>query len=135
MELLNIESRKSIWTPYLYLNSKAFSWRWKARNSKELQKFSILGTSKFQLFRTANLSFLFSLDEVDSAEYDALYDLYEDYRKADFRGRRRSTVDRRCVQIFKAWLNPFKETISMVTLLVGSRSFSILKTMIILNTN
>ena len=47
----------------------------------------------------ANSSFLFSLDEGDSAEYDALYDLYEDYRKADFCGRRRSTVDRGCVQI------------------------------------
>ena len=36
----------------------------------------------------ANSSSLFSLDEGDSAEYEALYDLYEDYRKVDFGGRR-----------------------------------------------
>ena len=35
----------------------------------------------------ANLTLLFSLDDGDIAEYDALYDLYDDYRTADFGGR------------------------------------------------
>ena len=35
----------------------------------------------------ANLTLLFSLDDGDIAEYDALYDLYDDYRKEDFGGR------------------------------------------------
>ena len=32
----------------------------------------------------ASPSFVFSLDEDAIAEYDALYDLYDDYREADF---------------------------------------------------
>ena len=53
-----------------------------------------------------NLTLLFSLDDGDIAEYDALYDLYDDYRKTDFGGR--LCYIRITVIQFPAWLNPIQ---------------------------
>ena len=49
----------------------------------------------------ANLTLLFSLDDGDIAEYDALYDLYDDYRKGGFGGRL-------CYWRWTVIMNPFQ---------------------------